>query len=189
MRCMSCGAEMRVVQSDHDETMMVAGYVHQKLECTVCHEIETRLVFDPADAPPHPTAPTEVGPTVLEDERELDECEALLQHAIEMVRSPALIPQEASPPPPPEASPAAPAPSVRSLRAQMSGPSRFVRIRHAPGALAPYIAEDTSSGLSILRYTDSKHLREMCEWLGWQVIDEQVIDEQLIDEPVASAGA
>jgi hypothetical protein len=174
MRCMSCGAEMRVVQSDRDETMMVAGYVHQKLECPVCHEVEERMLFDrdgaPADPPApaeDPAPPSEIGPAtvaVLENERELDECEAMLQNAIDMVRSPTLSPNEGGL--------TARLESARSLRAKISGPSRFVRIRHEPGQIPPYVAQDARTGMTILRYQDSKHLREMCEWMGWQVIDE-----------------
>ena len=92
MRCISCGAEMRVVQTDQHDNMMVAGYVHQRLECTGCHEVETRMVFDrDAASPPTLPAPTnlpgpaDIGPATLaasEDERELDECEALPQNAI-----------------------------------------------------------------------------------------------------------
>jgi hypothetical protein len=177
---MSCGAEMRVVQSDHDETMMVAGYVHQKLECPVCHEIEERMVFDRDDTPAEPPPsdaraeppPADIGPAtlaVIEDERELDECEAMLQNAMDMVKSPAISPHEGGLTARPQ--------SARSLRAKIAGPSRFVRIRHEPGNIPPYVAEDTRTGMTILRYQDSKHLREMCEWMGWQVIDDQIDDQ------------
>ena len=170
MRCISCGAEMRVVRSDQDDDMMVAGYAHQRLECTNCHEVETRTVFDREAAsawnePAPRSLPADIGPAtlaVLEDERELDECEALLQNAIDMVRSPTLSPNEGR------------AQSVRSLRARISGPSRFVRIRHDDGENPGYVAQDTKSGMIVLRYPDSKHLREMCDWLGWQVTDDPV---------------
>jgi hypothetical protein len=174
MRCISCGAEMRVVQTDQDDNMMVAGYVHQRLECTGCHEVETRMVFD-RDAASPPTLPAsssvlaDIGPAtlaVLEDERELDECEALLQNAIDMVRSPALSPNEGGA--------GGRTQSIRSLRAKISGPSRFVRIRRDDGDNAGYVAQDTKSGMIVLRYPDSERLREMCEWLGWQVTDAPV---------------
>jgi hypothetical protein len=176
MRCISCGAEMRVAQTDKDDNMMVAGYMHQRLECTSCHEVETRMVFDrdtaaPPNLPVPATlpAPADIGPAtlaVLEDERELDECEALLQNAIDMVRSPALSPNDGSA--------EGGAQSTRSLRAKISGPSRFVRIRHDDGENAGYVAQDTKSGMIVLRYQDSARLREMCEWLGWQVTDDPV---------------
>ena len=127
MRCISCGAEMRVVQTDQHDNMMVAGYVQQRLECTGCHEVETRMVFD---------------------------------------RSPALSPNEGGA--------GGRAQSVRSLRAKISGPSRFVRIHHDHGENAGYLAQDTKSGMVVLRYPDSERLREMCEWMGWQVTDDPV---------------
>jgi hypothetical protein len=110
----------------------------------------------------------DIGPAalaVLEDERELDECEALLQNAINMVRSPALSPSEGVA--------GGRAQSVRSLRAKISGASRFVRIRHDDENVG-YVAQDTKSGMIVLRYQDSGRLREMCEWLGWQVADDPV---------------
>jgi hypothetical protein len=166
---------MRVVQTDQDDSMMVVGYVHQRLECTGCHEVETRMVFDrDASSPnrPAPTslpAPADIGPATLaalEDERELDECEALLQNAIDMVRSPALSPNEGGA--------GGRAQSVRSLRAKISGPSRFVRIHRDHGENAGYLAQDTKSGMVVLRYQDSERLRQMCEWMGWQVTDDPV---------------
>jgi hypothetical protein len=45
MRCLGCGAEMRLVQVARDETMMVPGYEDQTFECPQCHEIERRRVF------------------------------------------------------------------------------------------------------------------------------------------------
>ena len=173
MRCISCGAEMRVVQTDQHDNMMMAGYVHQRLECTNCHEVETRTVFDreaasarDEPAPRSPLASADIGPAtfaVLEDERELDECEALLQNAIDMVRSPALSPNESGA--------GGRAQSVRSLRSKISGPSRFVRIHHDDEGLG-YVAQDTKSGMIVLRYQDSERLREMCDWLGWRVTND-----------------
>lgn len=46
MRCILCGAEMRLVQAARDETMMVPGYEDQTLECPECNEIERRRVFN-----------------------------------------------------------------------------------------------------------------------------------------------
>jgi hypothetical protein len=45
MRCVACGAEMRLVRAVPAETMMVAGYEHRTFECPGCHEQERRLVF------------------------------------------------------------------------------------------------------------------------------------------------
>jgi hypothetical protein len=45
MRCMACGAEMRLMQVVRDDTMMVAGYEHHTSQCSSCNEIEQRFVF------------------------------------------------------------------------------------------------------------------------------------------------
>ncbi len=50
MKCMACGAEMQLVQTVPDETMMVAGFEHRTLQCSGCDEIERRLVFNPERA-------------------------------------------------------------------------------------------------------------------------------------------
>jgi hypothetical protein len=41
---------MRVLEVARDETMLVAGYENQTLECVACHEIERRQVFRGSDA-------------------------------------------------------------------------------------------------------------------------------------------
>src|SRR5262245_61620890 len=46
MRCMACGAEMRVVQVVSDETLEVPGYEHHRLQCSGCDDVERRLVFN-----------------------------------------------------------------------------------------------------------------------------------------------
>ena len=46
MRCMACGAEMRVVQVVPDDTLMVPGYERHTLQCSGCNDIEHRLVFN-----------------------------------------------------------------------------------------------------------------------------------------------
>ena len=45
MRCMACGAEMRLVRAVPADTMMVPGYEHQTFECPACQAQERRLVF------------------------------------------------------------------------------------------------------------------------------------------------
>ncbi len=45
MRCIGCGAEMRLMQVVQDNTMMVPGYEHRTWQCSGCNEIERRLVF------------------------------------------------------------------------------------------------------------------------------------------------
>jgi hypothetical protein len=60
MRCMVCGAEMRVMQVVPDETMAVPGYERHTLQCSDCGDVETRLVFSrektPVDRAPIPPA-------------------------------------------------------------------------------------------------------------------------------------
>jgi hypothetical protein len=45
MRCISCGAEMRIVQVEQDLAMRAAGYEHRRLECVRCQKTERRLAF------------------------------------------------------------------------------------------------------------------------------------------------
>jgi hypothetical protein len=51
MRCMACGAEMRVVQVVPDESMIVPGYQRHTLQCTGCNDVESRLVFSRQKTP------------------------------------------------------------------------------------------------------------------------------------------
>jgi hypothetical protein len=157
MRCISCGIEMRLVQVQRDDSMMVPGYARETLQCLHCNEVEHRLVFScatqaqPADpAPAVEAALAPVTPTIalLSDaERELDEREALLRHAIAMVRSPA-----------------------RSFPAKRA-PRRVVQIRHDPSYEAEYAAADATSGVVVLRHQDRTRLWAMCDRLGWQVAE------------------
>jgi hypothetical protein len=197
MRCILCGAEMRVMQSDQEhDNILVAGYAHQKLECTSCHEVENRTVFTRDGAPTaDQLIPVDIGPAtlaVMQDDGELDEREALLQNAIDMVRSPTPSPSIAH----------GRYESARSLRARISGPSRFVRIRHGSGDEPLYVAVDSKTGMTVLRYQDNARLREMCEWLGWgvsedetaqgQMAEDQITDDQMADDEMpegAVAGA
>jgi len=48
MRCMDCGAEMRLVDVVGDPTMMVRGFEHHTFECAACRVIERRRVFNRA---------------------------------------------------------------------------------------------------------------------------------------------
>jgi hypothetical protein len=54
MRCLVCGAEMRVMQVVQDNTMMVPGYEHQTLQCVGCDEVERRFVFSRESEPAEP---------------------------------------------------------------------------------------------------------------------------------------
>jgi hypothetical protein len=45
MRCMACGAEMRLLQVVRDNRLMLSGYEHHRLQCASCGETEQRFVF------------------------------------------------------------------------------------------------------------------------------------------------
>jgi hypothetical protein len=47
MRCISCGAEMNVVRVQRDPAPSLVGYEQQILECSSCHDVETRTVLTP----------------------------------------------------------------------------------------------------------------------------------------------
>jgi len=90
MRCMSCGAEMHVLRVEHDDAPSLAGCERHTLQCSACHDIETRTVFRKSSASPavepvphHSAPPTSASPA---PENDLDDGEELLRRAIEMVR-------------------------------------------------------------------------------------------------------
>jgi len=104
-----------------------------------------------------------------EPDKNLDECEALLRRAIEMVRGPTRSSQITSVT---EARSKTPSKLVSSMRAERPTASRIVvQIHHDPQK-AKYVAQDTTSGLRILRHQDSARLRAMCDRMGWQVIED-----------------
>ena len=91
MRCISCGAEMDVVRVDRDDTMLVPGYERETLQCSTCKEVEQRLVFggENGSRPTESvTAPSLVTSILADADKDLEESEALLRRAIEMVRGP-----------------------------------------------------------------------------------------------------
>ena len=45
MRCLACGAEMRLEEEAGDETIPVSGFKRQTFKCPVCGEVEQRLAF------------------------------------------------------------------------------------------------------------------------------------------------
>ena len=103
-------------------------------------------------------------------EKELDECDALLRRAIEMVRAPmrsseiaTRVSKVRSGAPPKLVSPV---PAKRPPASRVS-----VQILHDPQK-GKYVAKDTSSGLCILRHEDTTRLRSMCDRMGWQVIED-----------------
>ena len=64
MLCISCGAKMRLVRVQPDDTMMVTGYEHQTFECSSCGETERRLTFtrEPTPQPGQPAPIDEAAP-------------------------------------------------------------------------------------------------------------------------------
>ena len=122
-----------------------------------------------------------------------DECEILLRSAIEMVQSATRSSQKDAPLT--ELRSATPAVmsapvlvqtspisadekshavvQTKSIPAERKSPAIVVQIYHDPQK-AKYIAKDINSGLGVLRHKDSARLREMCDRLGWQIVDEEI---------------
>src|SRR5258708_3388236 len=172
MRCMWCGAEMRVVQVERDDTMrddtmMVPGYERKTLQCSGCNEVEHRMVFSGENssrpAEPSLVPATPVASILSDADTDLDESEAMLRRAIEMVRGPARSATGNGQ--------RGPAGVADSMRTKKSAPSRVVRIRHDISHEPPYAAADAQSGLVVLRDQDSAGLRAMCDRLAWHVVD------------------
>jgi hypothetical protein len=106
----------------------------------------------------HPSIPSEA-------DKNSDDIEALLKSAIEMARGSlraSQLPTDHG-----ARTPAALASSMRTKRLRMS---RIVQIQRDPQETA-FLARDTKSGLVVMRHEDSKRLKELCDWFGWQVID------------------
>jgi hypothetical protein len=53
MRCLACGAEMRLEQVARDATLSVPGFERQTFMCSACGDIEQRLAFTKRFAPSH----------------------------------------------------------------------------------------------------------------------------------------
>jgi hypothetical protein len=104
-----------------------------------------------------------------EPDKNFDECEALLRHAIEMVRGTTRSSQIGSVL---KAISKTPSKLVSSMRAERPPASRIVVQIHRDPQKAKYVAQDTTSGLRILRHQDSARLRAMCDRMGWQVIED-----------------
>jgi hypothetical protein len=94
-------------------------------------------------------APSLAASILAEADRDLDESEALLRRAIEMVRGPAR----------------------GATLVKRTAPRRVIEIRHDPSDEAAYAAKDVASGLVMLRHRDIARLRAMCDRLGWEVVD------------------
>ena len=106
----------------------------------------------------HPSIPSEA-------DNDPDDIEAFLKSKIEMAPR-SLRPSQQ----PTEQRPRTPAALASSLRAKRLRTSRIVQIQRDPQETA-FLARDTKSGLVVMRHEDSKRLKELCDWFGWQVID------------------
>jgi hypothetical protein len=131
-----------------------------KLPPASIHHAEAALV---------PTASS--GSVSSETDKDLDECEALLRRAIEIVRGPAQSSQTATGVA--KATSEIPAENVSSAPAETSLAWQVVVQIHHDSQKAKYVAKDTKSGLSVLGHQDSARLRAMCDRMGWQVVDGQ----------------
>jgi hypothetical protein len=74
MRCMLCGAEMRLIEAVPDDTTMMSGYERHTLQCISCNDVERRLVFSrektPVDKVPAPPT-TDVTPGSMRESEPL----------------------------------------------------------------------------------------------------------------------
>ncbi len=170
MRCVACGAELRLIQSELDNITVVPSDKHCEFLCENCDRppVNPDGALPPTEPEParsglaaslRPDEPVSVPttrPTLVPSEDDLDECEILLRRAIEMVRGSTRWSQP-----------------TRSLTDRMPGrslSSRVVQIHHDPGD-ATYVATDAKSGLCVLRHRDRARLRAMCDRIGWQVVE------------------
>jgi hypothetical protein len=111
------------------------------------------------------SVPTTAHPSIpYEADNNPDDIEALLKSAIEMARG--LGPSQM----PIDHGARTPAALASSMRAKRLRTSRIVQIQRDPQETA-FLARDTKSGLVVMRHEDSKRLKVLCDWFGWQVID------------------
>jgi hypothetical protein len=101
MRCMACGAEMRLMSAVPDETLMVPGYEHHTLQCMGCNDIERRLVFNRERAAQAAEPVVEdVAPPVSPEPANANDINASEIHANEIHANEIQIPAEPVAPPP-----------------------------------------------------------------------------------------
>ena len=140
-----------------------------------------------------PTSPHSVESLVdlTEADKHLDECEALLKHAIEMVRGPACssapaietdsecealfgtieMDREPAHSELPVALDFTPPDSFASNEGSESRPTKPVAEIHYDPLKARYAARDTTTGMLVMRHEDRALLKGMCERMGWQVAE------------------
>jgi len=51
MRCLACGGELHLVRVVEDEAKMARGYEQHTFECSSCHGVERRPVFNESKKP------------------------------------------------------------------------------------------------------------------------------------------
>src|SRR5262245_42755801 len=51
MRCLACGGELHLIQVAEDKTKLASGYERHTFECSSCHEVEHRPVFNERKTP------------------------------------------------------------------------------------------------------------------------------------------
>src|SRR6266852_5902748 len=166
MRCVACGAELRLIQSELDNITVVPSDKHCAFLCENCDRPPVnpdgalpptkpepaRSALAASLRPDEPVSVSTTRPTLVPSEDDLDECEILLRRSTRWSQP------------------------TRSLTDRMSGRSllsRVVQIHHGPGH-ATYVATDAKSGLCVLRHRDRARLRAMCDRIGWQVVEADI---------------
>jgi hypothetical protein len=135
---------------------MVRGAVPECRPAKSLTDSEAKARRPDGSLPVHSAPPTS-SPASAETDSDLDECEALLKRAIEMVRGTTRWSQ--------------PTGGLTDRMPERSRASRVVKIHHDP-VDATYVATDINSGLSVLRQQDRTRLRAMCGRIGWQVVED-----------------
>jgi hypothetical protein len=168
---------------------------------SVLAEPEPLSTVPPTSAPPGKSEPVSIKahtPIPSEADNDPDEVEVLLRRASEMVGGhPPPLGDEAPEVPPtsgtsmrvvsneivqnshhPREKAAYTSPDTEVAPTELSGSmgaerartSRMVQIQYDPNETA-YVARDSESGLIVMRHKDCEHLRDVCEWIGWRVVD------------------
>jgi hypothetical protein len=138
---------MLLVKVASDHTMMVRGYERYTLQCLGCYEVKEHLIYNRERSSrlvePVPSL-SALKSACTEADQDLDESEALLKRAMEMVRAP-----------------------TRSSR-------RVIRIEYDSAGETAYVAKDTETGHVVLRHNDRARLQVMCEQFQWRMVDGEV---------------
>jgi hypothetical protein len=73
MRCLACGAEMKLVNVVVDDSMIVPGFERQTFMCSGCNDIERRFVFSKIGKQHSAAASPPIAPTseTIEDDADI----------------------------------------------------------------------------------------------------------------------